>query len=229
MSETAIRKGDERVREAAEAVSLRDLVLIVVPLCFVTFIVYHFAIESGAFLRLMIVTTAGFVVHYFLPLRYRLRFFLGLSLLAIVLLLGAGAASWLIGLSLALIGVAHLPVPFWVRVVLLLAVGAVFAALRTEWLPLPWPTAIWPILGSMFMFRMAAYLYDVRHQPSLAGGWRMFSYFFLLPNVCFPLFPVVDYAGFCKQYYNDERHRIYRVGVQWIFRGVVQLILYRVV
>ena len=81
----------------------------------------------------------------------------------------------------------------------------------------------------MFMFRLISYLYDLKHDPGLASIPRSLSYFFLLPNVCFPLFPVVDFKTFCRQYYNDDRHRIYMVGVQWIFRGVVQLILYRLV
>jgi hypothetical protein len=81
----------------------------------------------------------------------------------------------------------------------------------------------------MFMFRLAVYLYDVGHEPALASIWPTLSYFFLLPNVCFPLFPVVDYKTFCRTYYNAERHDIYHVGVRWIFRGVLQLLLYRVV
>ena len=45
------------------------------------------------------------------------------------------------------------------------------------------PVAIWPILGSMFMFRLVVHEYDVRHTPSLAAPLTTLSYFFLLPNV----------------------------------------------
>jgi hypothetical protein len=55
------------------------------------------------------------------------------------------------------------------------------------------------------------------------------NYFFMLPNVCFPLFPVVDYKGFRRGYYDAEAIEIYQRGALWIVRGVVQLILYRVV
>ena len=36
-------------------------------------------------------------------------------------------------------------------------------AQRAQWMPAPWSEAIWPILGSMFMFRLIVYLYDLRH------------------------------------------------------------------
>jgi hypothetical protein len=49
----------------------------------------------------------------------------------------------------------------------------------------------------------------------------------MLPNVCFPLFPVVDYQTFHRNHYNDDALRIYQLGAKWILRGVVQLLLYR--
>ena len=39
----------------------------------------------------------------------------------------------------------------------------------------------------------------------------------------------MDYRTFLRTYYNEERHRIYQIGVHWIFRGLTQLILYRIV
>ena len=55
------------------------------------------------------------------------------------------------------------------------------------------------------------------------------SYFFLLPNVVFPFFPVVDYNTFCRTYYDEERFQIYQRGVEWLFRGITHLVLYRFV
>jgi hypothetical protein len=37
----------------------------------------------------------------------------------------------------------------------------------------------------------------------------------------------VDYKTFCRTHYNDEPFRIYQKGVDWIFRGVLQLLAYR--
>src|SRR3546814_6330794 len=51
----------------------------------------------------------------------------------------------------------------------------------------------------------------------------------MLPNVCFPMFPVVDYKGFRRSYYDVDEHRIYQTGVDWMVRGILHLILYRIV
>src|SRR5262249_24588648 len=54
------------------------------------------------------------------------------------------------------------------------------------------------------------------------------SYFFLLPNVAFPLFPVVDYQTYRRSYYNSDAHAIYQKGLLWMVRGLVHLLLYRI-
>jgi D-alanyl-lipoteichoic acid acyltransferase DltB (MBOAT superfamily) len=171
----------------------------------------------------------GFLIHYFLPLRYRLPFFLFLSLSGIVFIFGFVQASWLIGLGLTLIGICHLPIRFSFRVVLLVVTGAALAEFRAGWTQPPWSGAIWPILGSMFMFRLMAYMYSLKHHKAPTGTWWTLSYFFLLPNVVFPLFPVVDYTTFHRTYYDIDRHLIHQTGVKWILRGMVHLILYRCV
>jgi hypothetical protein len=113
-------------------------------------------------------------------------------------------------------------------VVLLLA-GKLLSALRVDWLQAPWSAVIWPILGSMFMFWLMVYLYDLHHEKTPFSLARTFAYFFMLPNVCFPLFPVVDYKTFRRNYYNGDEFLIYHTGIEWITRGVIHLILYRIV
>ena len=192
-------------------------------------LINRFHLESRAFEQLSYLVFGGFAVHYWLPLRHRLSFFLCLSLASIVLVLGWQQAAWLVGSGLVLIGVCHLPVAFSIRVSLLAVLGGVLAAMRVGWVPSPLPFSIWPILASMFMFRLMVYVYDLRHQTAPFSFTRSLSYFFMLPNICFPLFPVVDYQSFCRNYYDGDRYRIYQVGVRWIFRGVVHLILYRII
>jgi hypothetical protein len=189
----------------------------------------QFQIENSAFLRLALLTFAGFVVHAVLPMPYRLPFFLVLSLAGIGLVLGVTNGLWLVGIGLVLIGICHLPLTSAVRTALLLLVGGLLVVLRVDWLHAPWSQAVWPILGSMFMFRLMAYYYDLRHDNAPVSVWRTLSYFFLLPNVCFPLFPVIDYKTFRRNYYNDNACRIYQVGVEWMVRGVGHLLLYRFV
>lgn len=187
-----------------------------------------FHLENQAvYENLMVLTFYGFLVHYFLPARFRLAFFLLLSLGAITGILGFTNGIWLIGIGLGLIGICHLPVSYNVRVALLFVTGALLVALRTGWIQAPWLDVIWPVLASMFMFRLIIYMYDLKYgkaKPTLAST---LSYFFLLPNVVFPFFPVVDYSTFRRTYFNDDQHRIFQTGVDWILRGVIQLLLYR--
>ena len=163
-------------------------------------------------------------------LRYRLPFFLLLSLAGIVLVLGFGNGVWLVGIGLVLIGICHLPD----RASLAGRAAArrrrlVLALQRAEWLPAPWSDAIWPILGSMFMFRLIVYLYDLRHEKTPPTLVRTLAYFFMLPNACFPLFPVVDYKTFRRNYFDADAYQIYQTGVDWMVRGVIHLLLYRFV
>jgi hypothetical protein len=79
------------------------------------------------------------------------------------------------------------------------------------------------------MFRLIIYMHDRRHEKTPASWAQALSYFFLLPNLVFPLFPVVDYQTFRRTYYDKDRYDIYQTGVAWILRGVVQLIVYRIV
>jgi D-alanyl-lipoteichoic acid acyltransferase DltB (MBOAT superfamily) len=171
----------------------------------------------------------GFLFHYLLPVQNRLPFFLLLSITAILGIFNLENGIWLITSGIALIGICHLPISFLARAVILIAAGVILALLRANFLPNSWSGAIWPILGSMFMFRLVVYMYEVKHSKDHFNPVRSLSYFFMLPNLVFPLFPVVDYGTFRRTYFDVERNEIYQKGLDWILRGVIQLILYRFV
>ena len=76
---------------------------------------------------------------------------------------------------------------------------------------------------------VALYLYALKHDKRRPTPARTLAYFFMLPNVCFPLYPVVDYSTFGRTYYDRERRRIYETGIRWIVRGLIHLLLYRFV
>src|SRR3954447_6021448 len=214
--------------------------------------IHSWQLESQLLDRLMCLALVGFVIHHFLPPRFRLPFFAMLSLLAVITGLGHlgpnMGMAWLtgkittsgllyhlvpglavIGIGLGLIGICHLPIRFGAQLGLLAVAGAGLAFLRAHSQWFPDVTEMWVVLGSMFMFRLMSYLYDLRHQTAPFSPSRAIAYFFMLPNVCFPLFPVVDYKTFCSTYYNEDWPRIYQTGLKWMFRGVIQLLLYRLI
>lgn len=209
-------------------ISFRAYLIVVAQLGLVLLLLRQFQIESAAFIRVAALTFGGFAVHALLPARLRLPFFALLSAGAIVVALGIVHSAWLIALGLLLIGICHLPLSFRVRVGLLSVLGATLVAQRAGHLPAPWPQAIWPILGSMFMFRLLVYLYDLKHEKTSGTWWERLAYFFMLPNACFPLFPVVDYKAFRTTRFADDAYLTYQKGIDWIVRGVIHLLLYRI-
>ena len=212
-----------------------------------------FEIEPGTGLpRILPLIFVGFLIHAALPIRHRMLFFLLLSVVAIGLIMGPVGGAVLVSVGLLLIGVCHLPLAFPARVLILILIAAVMAAVRMGWpaeaFAAPWAfpglsKSVLPVLASMFMFRLIIYLYDLRHEEraratgtplkGVAGQatpvWARLSYFFLLPNVCFLLFPIIDYRTFRRTYYDTNAHAIYQKGIWWICLGLIQLLLYRLV
>jgi len=210
-------------------------------------LVTYFRLETSTFAKLLQLAFVGFLVHHFLPTRYRLPFFALLSVGSVYFVLipwggifkggdglwnafvGVAQGTILVGVGLTLIGLCHLPVRMSVRIGLVALVGLGVSLLRahSDWLPQL--GSIWIILGSMFVFRLMIYIYDLKHRSAPFSPARAVAYFFMLPNVCFPLYPVVDYKTFCSTYYNEDWLRIYQSGVQWLLRGIFHLLLYRLV
>jgi D-alanyl-lipoteichoic acid acyltransferase DltB (MBOAT superfamily) len=211
------------------AAGVLQTLAVVAQLTALVFVVKQFQIETESFFRLCVLVLAGFAIHSHLPRAWRLPFFCALSVAALVLVLGPMHAVWVLGAGGVLIGLCHLPVAFGARVAALAGAGLLLALWRGKWLGGPVPEAVWPILGSMFMFRLIHYVYDLRHRKEPPSAAWTFAYFFMLPNVCFPLFPVVDYARFRTNYYSENDHQIYQRGMVWMARGIVHLLLYRAV
>lgn len=211
------------------ATGLLKVSAIVGQLLLLVVVIRQFQLVNTVFLRVTLLAFAGFAIHHFLPMRFRLPFFLALSLCGIAFVFGFPSGLWLIAIGSLLVGICYLPLSFAVRVGMLLAVGVALVAGRAGWIPTPWSGAVWPILGSMFMFRLILYLYDTREDCGREPIVRTLAYFFMLPNVCFPLFPVVDYARFRRNYFDDDAAKIYQVGINWMVRGVTHLIAYRII
>jgi hypothetical protein len=213
-------------------VTLRRLgatAVVAVQLALALLVIWQFQIESRTFFRIGMLGAGGFVVHSLLPLRYRLPFFALLSLAGVLLALGPLDGIAVIALGAALIGICHLPVRLAARVGLLVAAAVLFAVWRVGLVPEPWSATVWPVIGSIFMFRLSLYLHALHKKEDTPTLARTVSYFFMLPNVCFPLFPVVDYSTFVRTYYDRDEARIHQTGMKWIARGLVHLLLYRYV
>jgi hypothetical protein len=218
-------------RDAARAtVVSAELSWIAVQAIALLALAWWLRIEGSVFYaRVAPAAILGAVVHHFLPPAYRMRFFALVSLAVIWWVFGAVGGTWLIAIGMGLIVTCHLPVPRLARIALLLLAALVLGSMRARLMPAPFPGTIWAILGSMFMFRLIVYVYDLSHAKERTTWEQRIAYFFCLPNVAFPLFPVIDFATFRRTWYDRDAAEIYREGINWIARGLTHLVLYRLV
>jgi D-alanyl-lipoteichoic acid acyltransferase DltB (MBOAT superfamily) len=199
--------------------------LVCLQLVLILVVAYQFDVEAQKpFFPMLCLAAAGFVVHAWLPRRFRTGFFILLSLAAMLFVLGWPNGVWLIGIGGGLIALCYLPVPMAFRVLLVAVAGVLLFVFRAGS-----EEPFWPVLGSMFMFRLIVYLYEIRHERGRPPLGHTLAYFFPLPNVCFTLFPVLDFKTFRETYYNEDEYTIYQTGVAWIVRGLSHLLVYRLV
>jgi hypothetical protein len=212
-------------------IAIGPLVSVLVQVCLAFYVAKLFAIEEErSFLTIIWLVAGLFAVHALLPLKFRLPVFIGGGIAVSFITLGLTRAIWILVIGASLIGMCHLPIRFCYRVVIVLVAGLLLTAIQARWIEATSKiTDILPVLGAIFMFRLAIYLYDLRHEKGYISPWQRISYFFLLPNPLFPLFPVVDYKTFLKSYYSQPAQIVYQKGALWIVRGMVHLICYRLV
>jgi len=192
-------------------------------------VIQTFALEGPTFTKMFTLAAVGFVVNAALPKAFRQPWFILLSLVGIGTIFGVRNGLWLIAIGLGLIGICHLPIRWGARVGLLLGAAVGLAFIRLEVVKLPFSIGIWPVLGSMFMFRLIVYLHHLRHNPGQISVGRALAYFFMLPNVAFPLFPVMDYKTFDSTWYDQDAFTTYQTGLRYIARGLFHLVVYRYV
>lgn len=198
-------------------------------LALIVLVAHVYQLESVPFTKMLWLAAGGFLVSIALPLHLRLPLFTCLSVIGIFVVFGLADGAWLIALGLTLIAICHLPIALGLRSVVLVLVGAGLALLRMDTATSPWSAAIWPILGSMFMFRLVLYMRAMKSEQGERTWWSSLAYFFMLPNVAFPLYPVVDYQTFRRTHFDVDETTIYEQGILWISRGLVHLVLYRFV
>ena len=207
--------------------SLRSFLPILAHLGLMLAVFKVYDIEGRAFQMLVALALVAVPVHYALPCRWKKPLFAGVSVVGLCLVFGAVAACWILGLGAAFIALCYAPVAWRYRAGAVAALALALALVRHH--PADWsiPGTVLPVLASMFMFRLIVLLYELKHAKTREPLADVLCYFFMLPNLCFTIFPVVDYRtmqrGFCAQ----DVHAIQRRGLRMMFWGTVHLLLYR--
>ncbi len=218
-------------------------------LALLLFVIIGLKLTSGAQrslpFALCVYGMLAFVVHYWLPFHLKKTGFVLLSLGAAFAALGpsdwlaftsaefwqdlGGAAKFVltaVAVGAVFFGSLRLPAPFLLRLVLVLGVagGLAYARAHHLWLS----NNQWAILGAIFMFRMILYAKEVQVARKPEKFSDFMCYFFLLPNMFFSLFPVIDYATFKRGHYAKNIHDSAQKGIFWMTRGVIQLCVFRI-
>lgn len=203
--------------------SLTTLVLIAL-------VIHLFRIEEGiGLVKIMPFIVGAFALNAWLPVPIRLPFHILATAAGMLYLLGPWDGSILLAFALTLFGILLLPFSVPVRIGLLVLAAGALALVRVKVIPLAGTGAILPVLGAMFMFRSMVFLYEMQFEKESAGFWKKLNYFFLLPNLVFVIFPVVDYNTFVRNHYSKPAFETYRRGLYMMANGLFHLFLYRLI
>jgi alginate O-acetyltransferase complex protein AlgI len=189
---------------------------------------FFFDVEEAAFGPLALLMVGGFAVHYWLPFAWKEPFYIAFSLAGAFVMLQPVTAALLLVAGLVLFAIVASPFTFRIRFGMVAVVVALLVYARaTQGFGIPFD--FWPVFGAIFMFRFAIYLYDAAYAKTAPTIREFLTYFFIVPNYYFLLFPVIDFQTHRQTYYRRNIHDVAQQGIVWIGRGAVQLLLYRLV
>ncbi len=207
---------------------LRQFVPILLHLGLLLAVFKVYRVEGRAFQMLAALALVALPAHYALPYRWKKPLFVAVSVAGLVGVFGALTSAVVLGVAAVLIGVAVAPVAWRIKAATVAALAVAMACARPYSFAVV-PDNLWPVLATVFMFRMMLYLYELKHAKKPETLLDTVSYFFLLPNFCFMHFPVVDYRTLQRGYFAWDVHATMRRGVRMMFNGTVHLLLYRLV
>ena len=203
---------------------------VVIMLCLIGFVVNRFEIEIQLNLALWFpILIGGFLIHSLLPFSYRLKFFVLLAPLSAIYLFGWKETAFMAGLFVWIFGLTELPVSLRLKKIGIIATAVILALFKGGYVTSYIPSGVVTIVASLFMFRMIIYLYELKFQKNPLDFWQRLAYFAMVPNLIFPLYPVVDLKTFVKTYYDQPDVQIYARGIELMTHGILHLVLYRIV
>ncbi len=177
------------------------------------------------FFAVSAIAAVAFALHYWLPLRLKEPAFIAISIGALPFLVGPTVALLLLAVALAIFAIGRAEGSNAMRAGGLLLIGAACVAGRVG--ALPWlPEELWPLLGSVFLFRLPIWAYDRAHLRGRPSLREYLTYFFMLPNWGCLLFPVVDFQTQRKSFLARDQNEVAQTGIAWMARGLLQLVIY---
>ncbi|MCI4650965.1 hypothetical protein [Phaeodactylibacter sp.] len=211
-------------------ISISEGIHVLIGVLSVLGMVHFLNIEKALGLeQLLWVVVIGFIAYNIFSQSLRLPLLFVLNVIAIFILFGWIDGGLLLLLGLGLFAIVDADTSVRNRTALLLIITALLATARLGYLPFYHGSTLLPVLGALFMFRSILYLYEQKYIQASSPIWIRLNYFFILPNLVFFIFPVVDYKTFTQSYYKKPAFETYKKGVLWMANGVFHLFLYRLI
>jgi len=217
-------------RPANARIDARSLLSSWVYLAILGGLIHVYKIEGRAFEIMMWTVLATLPIYEIVPYRLKKPVLAGSALIAMGLIYGAAAAVAVVSFAAAMVCLARTPKLSWnTRAGLITAIALGLAVARSSGVFSFLPPAFWAVAGTMLMFRLALYMYELKHAKKQESWADTASYFLILPNWCFLHFPVVDYRTLQRGFYAKDITETRRRGLNMIFAGVTHLLGYRLV
>lgn len=199
-------------------------------LAVLTAVVYIYRVEGRAFQIVLATALATLPVYEIVPFRLKKPLAGFASLIALAQIFGNYTAACVVGFAALMVGFARISKIQWqARAGVLAGVAMALAVVRSTSLSAQIPPTFWPVAGTMLMFRLMIYMYELKHAKKTESLADAISYFMILPNWCFMHFPVVDYRTLQRGFYAKDITQTRRRGLQMMFIGVTHLLFYRIV
>lgn len=206
-----------------------SFLLILLQLMLFTGFAWYYSIQEGqGFPLLLFITLPAFLLNAFLPQRMRPWLLVSIFLATCLATLGWVTGGFILFVSLALFTVAMLKLKLVWRLILIGGIIGGMIVLRNGLFFAPRAIIAVPYIASLFVFRLISYLYHEKRNFTNVPLSLKLSYFFMLPNLVFLLFPIIDYRAYAETYYQRPAIEIYRKGLIRISTGLVLLMIHRV-
>jgi D-alanyl-lipoteichoic acid acyltransferase DltB (MBOAT superfamily) len=209
---------------------LRAFVSVWIYLTLLTAVAHIYRVEGRAFEIVLWTTLAALPVYELVPFRLKKPTLSLAAIIGMACIYGRDTAICVLGFTTAMVALARTSRLAWeIRAGTLAAIAVSLAIVKSYGGLGDLPPTFWPVAGTMLMFRLMLYMYELKHAKTKETLTDAASYFLILPNWCFLHFPVVDYRTLQRGFFSKDIVETRRRGLHMMFVGTTHLLAYRLV
>jgi len=194
-----------------------------------TFLTFYLEIEKNkGFDRVAVILSGAFLIYTFVPLSFRKLFLLGLAFLIESYLFGIKISAGVTILMLYFVSLTYIKNKS-IRLLAVLFSVAAGIIITSKYVSFPYIRLMVMLAALFLMLRYIYLLYELNYFKEKPVFIDRLCYLFLIPNLCFPLFPALSPVDYLKSYYDKPSGVSFSRGLNWITNGIIQLLIYRMV